>query len=172
VMRRREFITLIGGAAAWPLAARAQQGGRMRRVGILLPYPPTDGEIQAVVRAFQEELHRLGWKKGDNIQFDERWTMDNMDLVRANATNLVELKPDVTVAVGGRVIPILAQLTRSIPIIIPGVSDPVGTGLVESLARPGGNVSGFTTRELSTFGKMLEILKTDRAQHGPRCRYL
>ena len=159
-LRRREFITLLGGAAAaWPVAARAQLATRMRRVGILMPYAPSDAEIQTRVRAFQEELLRLGWSKGDNIQFDERWTMDNMELVRANAANLVELKPDVIVALGGRVIPILMQLTRSIPIIVPGAADPVGTGWVESLARPGGNVTGFTNVELSSFGKMLEILK-------------
>ena len=159
-MNRRQFITLVGAAtAAWPLAARAQQGGRMRRVGLLLPYPPSDVEIQARVRAFRDELSRLGWMKNDNIQFDERWTTDNMDLVRAHATNLVELKPDAILALGGRVIPVLMELTRSIPIIVPGAADPVGTGWVESLARPGGNVTGFTNLELSSFGKMLEILK-------------
>jgi putative tryptophan/tyrosine transport system substrate-binding protein len=98
-MNRRAFISMLGGAAAassasWPLAARAQQTGRMRRVGILLPYPPSDVEIQARVQAFRDELLRLGWIKNDNIQLDERWTTDNMDLVRAHATNLVELKPD------------------------------------------------------------------------------
>jgi putative tryptophan/tyrosine transport system substrate-binding protein len=158
-MRRREFITLLGGAASWPLAARAQQTERMRRVGILMPYPPTDVEVQARVQAFREELARLGWTRGRNIQFDERWTMDNMDLVRANAVNLLELKPDLVIALGGRVIPILMQLTRSVPIIIPGASDPLETGIAQSLARPGGNVTGFTIFELSIFGKWLEIMK-------------
>jgi ABC-type uncharacterized transport system substrate-binding protein len=159
VIGRREFITLMGGTAAWPLAARAQQRERMRRVGILMPYPPSDVEIQARVQAFREELIRLGWSKNDNIQFDERWTTDNMDLVRAHATNLVELRPDAILALGGRVIPVLMHLTQSIPIIVPGAADPVGTGWVESLARPGGNVTGFTNLELSSFGKMLEFLK-------------
>jgi putative ABC transport system substrate-binding protein len=159
-MLRREFITLLGGAAAaWPIAARAQQAPRLRRVGILMPYAPTDVVWQARVGTLRQELQRLGWTRGGNIEFDERWTTDNMDLVRANTANLVELKPDAIVATGGRVIPPLMQLTRTIPIIIPGTSDPVGTGYVESLARPGGNVTGFTNMEFSVFGKILETLK-------------
>jgi putative ABC transport system substrate-binding protein len=159
-MRRREFITLVGSTVAgWPLAARAQQGQRMRRVGILMPYPPSDAENRSRIDAMQEELRRLGWSRGDNIEFDERWTADNMEMVRANAANLVELKPDVIVAVGGRVIPILMQLTHTIPIVLPGTADPVGTGYVKNLARPGGNVTGFTLMELSIFGKLLDLLK-------------
>ena len=131
----------------------------MRRVGILMPYSPTDLEFQERVRAFRDELARLGWTRDRNIQFDERWTTDNMDLVRANAVNLLELKPDAVIATGGRVIPILMQLTRSIPIILPGVSDPVATGVAQSLARPGGNVTGFTSFEHAIFGKWLEMLK-------------
>jgi putative ABC transport system substrate-binding protein len=159
-MRRREFIILLGGAAvAWPLAARAQQGERVRRIGILMPYPPGNAEMQARVRAFREELRKHGWASGVNAQFDERWTGDNMDLIRSAATNLVELNPDAIMAIGGRVIPILMQLTRSIPIVNPGGSDPVGRGYAESLARPGGNVTGFATMELSVIGKMLQTLK-------------
>ena len=157
-LRRREFITLIGGAAAWPLAARAQQAG-MRRVGLLMAYRPSDGAMQARIRTLQQELQRLGWIKGVNIQFDERWTTDDMELVRAHAINLVELNPDVIVTNGGRTIPIFLQLTRSIPIIVPGVGDPVQEGLAQSLAHPGGNVSGFTFFEPSVLGKILEILK-------------
>jgi putative tryptophan/tyrosine transport system substrate-binding protein len=113
-MRRREFIGLIGGVAAtWPFAAHAQQGGRMRRVGILMPFSPSDKEMQDRVQALKKELQNRGWTAGVNVQFDERWTTDNMDLVRANAANLVELKPDVIVAIGGRVIPVLMQLTRT-----------------------------------------------------------
>ena len=124
--QRREFITLLGGAAvSWPLAAHAQQQDRTRRVGILMPYPPSDREIQNRVQAFKEELRNRGWTAGVNVQFDERWTMDNMDLIRAAAANLVELKPDVVVAVGGRVIPILMKMTSSIPIIVPGGASPV-----------------------------------------------
>jgi putative tryptophan/tyrosine transport system substrate-binding protein len=157
-VKRRAFITLLGGVATWPLAARAQQA-RMRRIGILMAYRPSDPEMQARVQALQQELQRLGWTKGLNIQFDERWTTDDMELVRAHAVNLVELNPDVIVTSGGRVVPIFIQLTRSIPIIIPGVGDPVQTGWVQSLARPGGNVSGFTFFEASVLGKMLEILQ-------------
>jgi putative ABC transport system substrate-binding protein len=159
-MRRREFITLLGGAAAaWPMSAGAQQDGRVRRVAILMPYPPTDMEYQARVRILRDELARLGWTRDRNIQFDERWTTDNMDLVRANAANLLDLKPDIIVALGGRIIPILMQLTRSIPIILPTAADPIWAGYVESLARPGGNVTGFSFMEPSLFGKWLEILK-------------
>ena len=159
-MQRREFITLLSGATAgWPLAARAQQDARMRRVGILMPYSPTDKEIQERVQAFKEELRKLGWTAGINVQFDERWTTDNMDLIRAAAANLLELKPDVVLAIGGRVIPILMKLTSSIPIIVPGGMGPVERGWVKSLARPGGNITGFSQSELSIIGKMLQTLK-------------
>jgi putative ABC transport system substrate-binding protein len=158
-MRRREFITLLGGAAAWPIAAHAQQGERTRRVGILMPFSPSDKEIQNRVQAFKEELQNRGWTAGANVQFDERWTTDNMDLIRAAAANLLELKPDAVVAVGGRVIPILMKMTSSIPIIVPGGISPVERGWVKSLARPGGNVTGFALFELSIIGKMLETLK-------------
>jgi putative ABC transport system substrate-binding protein len=158
-MRRRDIITLLGGAAGWPLVARAQQGASARRVGFLLAYPPSDAEMQTRVQALQRELLRLGWTKGMNIMFDERWTTDNMELVRASAANLVELKPDVIVTTGGRVIPVVMQMTRAIPIVVPGTGDPVALGWVESLAHPGGNVTGFTMYEYSVFGKMLGMLK-------------
>ena len=159
-LRRREFITVLGGTAvAWPLAARAQQPERLRRIGILMPYPPTDAENRSRVEATRQELQRLGWRPGANIEFDERWTTNNMDLIRANAANLVELKPDVIVASGGRVIPVLLQITREIPIVVPGTVDPIGTGWVKSLARPGGNITGFTLMEFSIFGKLLDLLK-------------
>jgi putative tryptophan/tyrosine transport system substrate-binding protein len=158
-MRRREFIAGIGGAAAWPLASRAQRAPWLRRVGILMPFSPSDAVWQSRVGALREELQRLGWTRGGNIEFDERWTTDNMDLVRANAASLVELKPDAIVAIGGRVIPVLMQLTRTVPIIIPGATDPVGQGYIESLARPGGNVTGFATIEFAVLGKILETLK-------------
>ena len=115
--------------------------------------------MQDRVQALKEELQNRGWTRGVNVQFDERWTTDNMDLVRANAANLVELKPDVIVAIGGRVIPVLMQLTRTVPIIIPGSSTPVEAGFIKSLARPGGNVTGFATLELSVIGRILETLK-------------
>ena len=159
-MHRRDFIKVVAGSATtWPLAAHAQQGGQMRRVGILMPFSPGDKEMQDRVQALKKELQNRGWTAGVNVQFDERWTTDNMDLVRASAANLVELKPDAIVAIGGRVIPVLMQLTRTVPIIIPGSSNPVEAGLIKSLARPGGNVTGFATLELSVIGRILETLK-------------
>ena len=140
--KRREFITLLGGAAVWPLAAHAQTGERMRRIGILMPHAPTEMELQARVRAFREELRKKGWAKGVNVQFDERWTTDNMDLIRAAAANLAELTPDAILAIG-RVIPVLMQATRTVPIVVPGGADPVERGWIKSLAQPGGNVTGF-----------------------------
>src|SRR5262249_60243601 len=132
LMRRRDFIALVGSSVAgWPLAARAQQTERVRRIGILMPYPPTDAENRSRVEALRQELQRLGWRPGANIEFDEGWTTNNMDLIRANAANLVELKPDVIVASGGRVIPVLLQITREIPIVVPGTVDPIATGRSE-----------------------------------------
>src|SRR4051812_19216934 len=163
-MRRREVMALFAATAAVsPFGSRAQTE-RVRRVGILMPTPPLNAEFQERVRAFREELRKRGWASGVNVQFDERWTGDNMDLIRSAASNLVELNPDVILANGGRVIPILLGLTRSIPIVIPGVTDPVGRGYVKSLAHPGGNVTGFALMELSVIGKMLQILKETAPQ--------
>ena len=134
-MRRRDFITLLGGAMALPLAARAQQGERIRRVGIFMPYPESDAEYQARVHAFRQELARLGWIDGANVRFDEHWTTDEMTRVRAEAASLVASNPDAILAIGGRVIPILVQLSRSIPIVIPGTSDPLGVGWATRWAR-------------------------------------
>src|SRR5262245_31196326 len=160
MMERREFIKLIAsGVAAWPLAARAQQGARVRRVGIVMPYPKGDSEYEARVRAFKQELAKLGWTDGGNIRFDEHWTTDNMDMVRAHAAAVVASNPDIIVTTGGRVTPVFMRLTRSIPIVLPTASDPVGVGYAQSLARPGGNVTGFTSLELSMLSKSLEILK-------------
>jgi putative tryptophan/tyrosine transport system substrate-binding protein len=159
-MRRRDLIRIVvGSAAVFPFRARAQQSERVRRIGILMPYPPRDAVFQERVRAFREELRKRGWASDVNVAFDERWVGDNMDFIRSAASNLVELKPDVIVATGGRVIPILMELTRSIPIVVPGGSDPVERGYVKSLAHPGGNVTGFSLTELSVVGKMLQILK-------------
>ena len=158
-MKRRAFIAMAGAAVVWPRTTRAQQTDRMRRVGILMPFPPSDAEIQTRLRAFKQEMRSSGWTPGANVQFDERWTTDNMDLIRSAVANLVELKPDAIVAVGGRVIPIIMRLTGTIPIVVPGGVDPVARGWVASLARPGGNVTGFAVQELSVVGKMLQILK-------------
>jgi len=159
-VRRREFITLLGGAAAaWPLAARTQQAGPMRRVGILMPYPEADAQYQKYVRTLREELARLGWTAGSNVQFDERWTTDNMDRVRGGAVQLLDLKPDVIVVRSHRATSVLHQQTTAIPVVFVGAGDPVETGLVASLAKPGGNLTGFTVLENSVVGKMLDILK-------------
>lgn len=157
-MRRREFIAGFGAAAVLPLAARAQQGDRVRLVGMLIPFPESDAVMQANIRMLREELAKLGWSEGGNIKFDEHWTTDNMDLVRSAAANLVELKPDIIVSVGDRAVPVLKQLTGSIP-IVSLASNHVGSGFVESLARPGGNITGIAVIEFSVIGKMLEILK-------------
>jgi putative tryptophan/tyrosine transport system substrate-binding protein len=136
-MRRRQFITLLGGAAAaWPLAAQGQEPRQARRIGILMPYPKSDAEYQSYVRAFRQELTRLGWSEGGNVQFDERWSTSNMDLVRADAANLVALNPNVIVIVGDRVIPVLTKLTRSIPILVALTTDPIASGAVERQVEP------------------------------------
>jgi putative tryptophan/tyrosine transport system substrate-binding protein len=124
-----------------------------------MPYPPTNAEMQARVRAFREELRKRGWAASINAQFDERWTSDNMDLIRSAATNLVDLNPDVILAVGARVVPILMELTPSIPIVTPSGSTAIERGYAGSVARPGGNVTGFATFEFSVVGKMLQMLK-------------
>ena len=158
-VRRRQFLSLLGGtAAAWPLLVQAQQT-RMRRVGIVMPFAKGDKEGEARIRVFKGELAKLGWTEGDNIQFEERWPADNMELVRSQAASLVGFNPDIILASGGRIVPVLMRLTSSIPIVLPGASDPVGVGWAQSLARPGGNVTGFTGFELSTLSKSLEILK-------------
>jgi putative tryptophan/tyrosine transport system substrate-binding protein len=165
-MKRREFITVLVGAAAWPLAARAQQTGATRKVGILMPYPASDAEIQDRVEALRQELRVLGWRTGENLVLDERWVTDDMTRIRASAAELVAAKPDVIVATGARVIPVLKQQTSSVAIIFVATTDPVGRGLVPSLARPGGNVTGFALSELPIVEKMLEILK----QIAPKVR--
>ena len=159
-VKRRTFIALFGGAAAaWPLAAHGQKPGRVRRVGIVMPYAKGDSEYEARVRAFKEELAKLGWTEGGNVVFEEHWTTDNMDRVRAEAAALVASSPDVIVTTGGRIVPVFMRLTRSIPIVLPSASDPVGVGYAQSLARPGGNITGFTGFQLSMLGKSLDILK-------------
>jgi putative tryptophan/tyrosine transport system substrate-binding protein len=158
-MKRREFIVGASAVAAWPVAARAQQPTRVRRVGILLPYAKGDTENEAYVRAFKQELEKLGWAAERNVKFEEHWTTDDMSVVQAHATDLMGSLPDVVLAVGGRVVPILMQLSSSIPIVLPAVGDPVRFGYAKTLARPGKNVTGFTIFELSVIGKSIEILK-------------
>jgi putative ABC transport system substrate-binding protein len=159
-MRRREFITLLSGVtAAWPLAARAQQPERMRRIGILMSLAETDAEAQARVAAFREELHALGWAEGRNVRIDVRWAASNTALMKEFAKELVALQPDLILSHNTPTTASLVQQTPTIPIVFVVVSDPVGSGFVASFARPGGNVTGFTNIEPTMAGKWLELLK-------------
>jgi putative tryptophan/tyrosine transport system substrate-binding protein len=159
-MRRREFIMLLGGAAAaWPLAARAQQSDRVRRIGVLHSLAAGDTEGQARLTAFVQGLQELGWTDGRNVRIDYRWTAGDPEHARRYAAELVALAPDVILAVGGAVVPPLLQATRTVPIVFTQTPDPVGAGFVNSLARPGGNVTGFTTYEYGISAKWLELLK-------------
>jgi putative tryptophan/tyrosine transport system substrate-binding protein len=158
-MRRREFITLVGGAAAWPLAARAQQPERMRRIGMLLPGAADDAEYQTRVGAFLQALALLGWTIGRNVRIDTRWATTNAAEIRRHAAELVALAPDVILAHASPTLGPLLQATRTVPIVFAVVADPVGAGFVDSLARPGGNATGFTPFEYSLSGKWLELLK-------------
>ena len=158
-MRRREFITLISGAAAWPLAARAQQPSAMRRVGILLPAAADDRDFQTWVGAFLQALAQLGWTIGNNVRIDIRWATTNAAEIRRHAAELAALAPDVILASGTSTVGPMLQATRTAPIVFPTVVDPVGAGFVDSLARPGGNATGFLAFEYSLGGKWLELLK-------------
>jgi ABC-type uncharacterized transport system substrate-binding protein len=159
-MRRREFITLLGGAvAAWPLAARAQQAERMRRIGVLLPASSDNAEFQAWVQAFVQGLALLGWTIGRNVRIDTRWATSNAAEVRKHAAELAALAPDVILAHGASSVALLLQMTRTVPIVFPTAVDPVGAGIVDSLARPGGNATGFSGLEYGLSGKWLELLK-------------
>jgi putative tryptophan/tyrosine transport system substrate-binding protein len=159
-MKRREFVTLIGGTAVtWPLAARAQPAERMRRIGILLPAATDDAAWQARVGAFHQGLGQLGWNIGRNLQIDTRWATSNAAELRRQAAELAALAPDVILAGGSSSLGPLLQATRTVPIVFTLVVDPVGTGLVDSLARPGGNATGFMNWEYSMGGKWLELLK-------------
>ena len=162
-MRRREFITLLGSATAssltWPLAVRAQQAERMRRIGILLAATADDAEFQAWVGAFLQELQKLGWSIGRNVRIDTRWATANAGEIRRHAAELAALAPDVILAHGASCVGPLLQATRTVPIVFPIAGDPVGAGFVDSLARPGGNATGFMSTEFSMGGKWLELLK-------------
>ena len=158
-MRRREFIVGLGGAAVLPFAVRAQQRERMRRIGIIFPATADDAEFQARLGAFHQGLQEAGWTIGRNVRIDTRWASSNAADIRRHAIELVELAPDVILAYGTITVGPLLQLTRSVPIVFPTIADPVGAGFVESLARPGGNATGFMTREYGASGKWLEILK-------------
>jgi putative ABC transport system substrate-binding protein len=159
-MRRREFITLLGGAAAWPLAARAQQSERMRRIGVLTAATPADDpDGQARLAAFLQVLQQLGWTDGRNLRIDYRWGLGDANNIRRYAAELAALAPDVILSVGTASMGPLLQATRTVPIVFVSVADPVGAGFVDSLARPGGNATGFIQFEYSLSGKWLELLK-------------
>jgi putative ABC transport system substrate-binding protein len=158
-MRRREFIAGLGGAAAWPVAARAQQRERMRRIGVLLPAAADDPVYQAWVGAFLQGLALLGWTIGRNVWIDTHWAGANAADVRRHAAELAALSPDVILAHGSLSVEALLQATVTVPIVFPFAVDPVGAGLVNSLGRPGGNATGFMIFEFSVGGKWLELLK-------------
>ena len=168
--KRREFITLLGGAAAWPLTARAQQGERMRRIGVLIGGAESDPVQQARLAAFLDGLQRLGWTDGRNVRIDIRWWAGSADRYRY-AAELVGLAPDVILAPGSASVAALQQASRSAPIVFANVVDPVGAGFVASLAHPGGNATGFTAFEYGISGKWLELLK-EIAPHTTRAAVL
>jgi putative ABC transport system substrate-binding protein len=156
---RREFITLIGSAAAWPVAARAQQGDRMRRIGVLILYSQTDREGQARIAAFLDTVRRLGWTDGRNLRIEYRWSAGDIAREKVFAAELAQATPDAIVVSGWTGLAELKRLTSVIPIVFTQVSDPVGSGLVASLARPGANISGFQNFEPAMGGKWLGVLK-------------
>jgi putative tryptophan/tyrosine transport system substrate-binding protein len=159
MMRRRDFITLLGGAAAaWPLAAGAQQGDRMRRIGVLSPVAVDDQYDRVRLEGFQRRLQELGWTDGHNVRIDYRFAAGNLENYRKYAAELVALAPDVILAPGTSLVHLL-QATRTVPIVFPFAADPVGSGLIESLSRPGGNATGFLVFEYDLSAKWLELLK-------------
>jgi putative ABC transport system substrate-binding protein len=159
-VKRREFITLLGGAAtAWPLAARAQQPERMRRIGVLLPAAADDAVFQTRMAVFLQELALLGWTVARNLRIDIRWATADAAEIRRHAAELAALAPDLILATGDSTVPPLLQATRTVPIVFPVVMDPVAAGYVDSLARPGGNATGFMVFDYGLSGKWLELLK-------------
>jgi len=158
-VRRRDIITLVGAAAAWPLVARAQQPERVRRIGVLMNRAADNPDGQARLAAFQQTLQQLGWSEGRNVRIDIRWGADDVERERRYAAELIGLAPDIILAGGTLSMAALQQTGRSVPIVFAAIADPVGAGFVDSLARPGGNVTGFMAFEYSLSGKWLELLK-------------
>jgi putative tryptophan/tyrosine transport system substrate-binding protein len=159
-MKRREFITLLGGAATtWPVAARAQQPDRMRLIGVLMGYAESDPAAQSEVAAFLDALARLGWTKGDNLRIEIRWSAGDGDRESAFAKELVRLRPDVILAQSTRVTDVVTRETRTIPVVFVNVADPITSGFAASLARPGGNVTGFANNNSALGGKWVQLLK-------------
>jgi putative tryptophan/tyrosine transport system substrate-binding protein len=170
-MKRREFVSLIGGAAAWPIAARAQRSGAMRRITVVAGLAPDDVEVVARSAAFEQALAALGWTKGGTIAIDYHWVANDPALTQKTAVEVVALAPDVLLASSNSVIAALLKATRTIPIVMVQVIDPVGSGYVESMARPGGNITGFTQFEYSLAGKWLDLLM-EIAPHTSRVAVL
>ena len=162
-MQRRDFLGVLGGAVAWPLAARAQQPQQMRRIGVLMTLAKGDPEEQSRYAAFHQELQQLGWTDGRNVRIDVRWAAGNAADVRKYAAELVALAPDVIVASGAAGVGPMLQTTRTVPIVFVIVPDPVGAGFVTSLSRPGGNATGFLMFEYSIVRKMAGTAQTNRA---------
>jgi ABC-type uncharacterized transport system substrate-binding protein len=158
-MKRRDFITLLGAAAAWPLAARAQQGERGRRIGVLMNVAADDAEGQARIAAFLQGLQQLGWTDGGNVRIDYRWAAGDANRFQRYAEELLALAPDVILASATPSVQALQRATRTVPIVFAIVSDPVASGFVQSLARPGGSATGFMQFEFGLSGKWLELLK-------------
>ena len=179
-MKRREFITLLGAPLAWPLAARAQQGERVRRIGVLTAYSESDPEAQARVGAFREGLQKLGWTEGRNIRIDARWATSDAALMQRFAEELVALQPELILSSSRPTTAALLHQTRTIPIIFAIVADPIGSGFVASFPQPGGNVTGFTDIQPTIAGKWLERAgpRPDRtrcvqlSRVCPLCRFL
>jgi len=158
-IQRRKFLAALGGAAAWPLAARAQQGERMRRIGVLMPFAEDDPDSQPRAKAFERGLNELGWREGQNVQIDYRWAAGEVDRMATNAMEVVGSAPDVILAATTTALEAAYRATHTVPIVFVVVSDPVGGGFVSNLPHPGGNVTGFTNVEPSLGGKWLELLK-------------
>ena len=158
-MNRREFVTVLGGATAWPLAAHAQQPGPMRRIGVLMSTVADDPQGQARIVAFQQTLQQLGWIEGRNVQIDVRWGGNDVERARRYAAELVALAPSVIMAAGTLGVSALQRHGNAIPIVFVNVADPVGAGFVDSLAKPGGNLTGFTNVEYNVGTKWLELLR-------------
>jgi putative ABC transport system substrate-binding protein len=158
-MTRREFIALLGGAAAFPFPARGQQAERLRRIGVLMAIPAADAEARTRIAAFQQSLQQLGWIDGRNLQIEYRWAHGRADEIRRNAVELVALAPDVILASGSAAAGPLLQTTRNVPVVFVIVPEPIGAGFVDSLAKPGGNATGFLMFEYGISGKWVELLK-------------
>src|SRR5215510_12027552 len=158
-IRRREFITTLGSAAAWPLAASAQQRERVRRIGVLMNRAPDNPEGQDRLAAFQQGLQELGWSVGRNVRIETRWSEDNADQSVKHTAELVALAPDIILASGTLAVTALQHLSRTLPIVFAAVADPVGAGIVDGLARPGGNATGWMIYEYNLAAKYLELLK-------------